>query len=77
VILPGSGVNETTAAEIVSKTKAQELHIAAVASRPGAMQYKNTSIAGMGSEEGEEYNLRTVDPSIIRRVREIAANALK
>lgn len=72
IIVPGSGVNESTVGEIVTKTKATEIHLSAVSSRPGAMQYKNPNITGMGSEEGSEYMLRTVDPDIIRKVRKIA-----
>jgi copper homeostasis protein len=77
VIMPGSGVNEATVGEIVSKTKAQEVHLAATASRPGVMQYQNPNISGMGSDEGSEYSLRTVDPEIIRKVREIAEHTLQ
>src|SRR5688572_18106993 len=35
-IMPGSGVNESNVEEIAAKTKAKEIHLAAVSSRPGA-----------------------------------------
>jgi copper homeostasis protein len=36
------------------------------------MIYKNESIAGMGSDEGSEYKLRTVDVERVKRMRELA-----
>jgi copper homeostasis protein len=76
-IMPGSGVNETTVSEIVSKTGAMEIHFSAVAHREGPMTYYNPHIAGMGSDEGSEYRLRTVDPEKIRRIRKLAEAAVK
>jgi copper homeostasis protein len=74
-IMPGSGVNENTVAEIVSKTKAKEIHFSATAFRDSAMVYKNQNIAGMGDEEGSEFKLRTVDPNRIKKMRELATKA--
>jgi copper homeostasis protein len=74
-IMPGSGVNETNVAEIVSKTGATEVHISAVTSRDSDMKYHNQAIAGMGSSEGEEYKLRTVSVQKIKEVRELAEKA--
>ncbi len=71
-IMPGSGVNENTVAEIVSKSGASEIHFSATAFRESAMQYRNQNIAGMGSDEGSEFKLRTVDPARVRAIRSIA-----
>lgn len=71
-IMPGSGVNETTVEEIVSKSGATEIHFSAAAFRESAMQFRNQQIAGMGSDEGAEFKLRTVDPARIRQTRTIA-----
>jgi copper homeostasis protein len=71
-IMPGSGVNENTVEEIVSKTGAKEIHFSAMASRPSAMVFQNSSIAGMGSAEGTEFTVRTVDPDKVRLIRELA-----
>jgi copper homeostasis protein len=71
-IMPGSGVNENTVTEIVAKSGASEIHFSAVASRASVMQYKNPEIAGMGSEEGSEYQVRTVDPERIKKIRSLA-----
>ncbi|HYG03820.1 MAG TPA: copper homeostasis protein CutC [Chryseosolibacter sp.] len=68
-IMPGSGVNESNAKEIVSKTGVEEIHFSAMSSKPSGMHYRNTSIAGMGGADGGEYTLRTVDPEIIKRIR--------
>jgi copper homeostasis protein len=75
-IMPGSGVNENTVHDIVSKSDAREIHFSATAFRESAMQYRNEKIAGMGSDEGAEFKLRTVDPARVRAVRAIAEKAL-
>lgn len=71
-IMPGSGVNENTVAEIVRKTGAKEIHFSATAFRDSAMQYRNPAIAGMGSEEGSEFKYRTVEPQRVRAMRKLA-----
>lgn len=71
-IMPGSGVNENTVGEIVSKSKAKEIHFSATSLRDSEMIFRNPQIAGMGSDEGSEFKLRTVDPERIRKIREIA-----
>ena len=71
-IMPGSGVNEKTVENIVSLSKAKEIHLSATAFRDSPMVYKNPRIAGMGSDEGSEFKIRVVDPSRIKRVRELA-----
>lgn len=65
-IMPGSGVNENTVQEIVRKSGTKEIHFSATAFRESAMQYRNPNIAGMGSEEGAEFKLRTVDPQRVK-----------
>lgn len=72
IIMPGSGVNEETVSDIVSKTKAKEIHFSAIASRESEMKYRNKNISGMGSDEGSEFLVRTVDPERVRRTRELA-----
>ncbi|HEY9046946.1 MAG TPA: copper homeostasis protein CutC [Ohtaekwangia sp.] len=76
-IMPGSGVNENTVEEVVSKSKAKEIHFSAVGSRDSAMVYRNEAIAGMGSDEGSEFKLRTVDPERVRKIRALAEAAAK
>jgi copper homeostasis protein len=75
-IMPGSGVNEDTVGEIVSKSKAREIHFSATAFRESEMIFRNPKITGMGSDEGSEFKLRTVDPERIKKIREIAALAI-
>jgi copper homeostasis protein len=70
-IMPGSGVNENTVEEIVSKTKATEIHFSAIVLRDSVMTYKNSDIGGMGDETGSEFKLRSVDPNRIKKMREL------
>jgi copper homeostasis protein len=74
-IMPGSGVNEDTVTAIVSKSGAKEVHCSATASTESEMIFRNPNIAGMGSEEGAEFKLRTVDPNRVRKIRELAQAA--
>jgi copper homeostasis protein len=74
-IMPGSGVNEKTVDHIVRTSGAAEIHFSATAFRESPMTFKNLNLAGMGSEEGTEFKLRTVDPERIRRMRTLATAA--
>lgn len=74
-IMPGSGVNENTVEQIVKISGAREIHFSATAFRDSAMKYKNEQIAGMGSDEGSEFKLRTVDSERVRRIRALAEAA--
>lgn len=74
-IMPGSGVNENTVEEIVKKSGAKEIHFSAAAQRSSVMDYKNPNITGMGSDEGSEFLVRTVDPGRVRQIRAKAENA--
>lgn len=76
-IMPGSGVNEGTVGEIVSITGAKEIHFSATAFHESAMTFRNQQIAGMGSDEGSEFKLRTVDPERIKKMRSIAESVEK
>ena len=74
-IMAGSGVNEDTVAEIVSKTGATEIHFSATTFLDSKMIFQNTAIAGMGSGDGQEFKLRTVDPQRIYKIRKLAEEA--
>jgi copper homeostasis protein len=71
-IMPGSGVNEDCVQEIVSKTGVDEIHFSATAFRDSRMEFRNPAIATMGSNEGSEFKLRTVDPDRVRNIRRLA-----
>jgi copper homeostasis protein len=77
IIMPGAGVNEETVQTIVSTSGSgvQEIHCSAFAFSDSTMLYKNPNIQGMGSEEGSEYKLRTVDPLRIKKIRSLAESA--
>lgn len=74
-IMPGSGVNENTVEAIMRQSGANEIHFSATAFRDSTMVYKNSMIAGMGSDEGSEFKLRTVDPERVKKMRELATAA--
>ena len=76
-IMAGSGVNENTVQEIVRTSKVTEIHFSATSSRQSQMLYKNVQIAGMGSEEGSEFQVRTVDPGRVKQMRALAESVGK
>jgi copper homeostasis protein len=71
-IMPGSGVNENTVEEIVTKTGAKEIHFSAISTRESVMKFRNTQISGMGSDAGAEFKVRTVDPAKVKLTRQLA-----
>lgn len=71
-IMAGSGVNEKTVVEIVSKSSVKEIHFSATAFRKSPMTFQNQKIAAMGEEGANEFQLRTVDPDRVRKIRELA-----
>ena len=72
-IMPGSGINESNVLEIISKTNASQIHFSASTKRKSEMSFQNSNIAGMGSNVENEYYLRTVDPSQIRKIKQIVS----
>jgi copper homeostasis protein len=71
-IMPGSGVNENTVEDILRRSKAKEIHFSATAFKDSEMKYRNSQIAGMGSDEGSEFKLRVVDPERVKKMRMLA-----
>jgi copper homeostasis protein len=71
-IMPGSGVNEQTVAEILKKTRAKEIHFSATSERKSSMTFRNEAITAMGEQESSEFLLRTVDPDRVRAMRKLA-----
>ena len=71
-IMPGSGVNENSVEEIVRKTRAREIHFSAAVFRDSPMKFRNPNIVGMGSDEGSEFRLRSVDPGRVQKIRQLA-----
>ena len=70
-IMAGSGVNEDTVEDVISKSKIMEIHCSSTAFKDSPMIYRNSRIAGMGSEEGSEFRLRVVDPERVKKIRQI------
>lgn len=74
-IMAGSGVNEATVQDIVKASGVTEIHFSATSSRESVMAYRNPHIAGMGSDEGAEFRVRTVDPDRVKVIRLLAEQA--
>ena len=71
-IMAGSGVNENTVETIISVSKANEIHFSSTGFKDSRMVFRNSRIAGMGSDEGSEFRLRIVDPERVKKVRALA-----
>ena len=71
-IMAGSGVNEDTVREIVSRTKVKEIHFSALAFRNSEMIFQNQKISAMGEEGKSEFQVRTVDPERVKKIRGLA-----
>jgi copper homeostasis protein len=71
IIMPGSGINEHNVKEIVNRTGVDEIHFSATGFAESAMVYRNLQIAGMGSNAGSEFKLRTVETEKIKLIRKI------
>jgi copper homeostasis protein len=74
-IMAGSGVNESNVESIVRKTGVGAIHFSAKAYHDSMMQYRNAAIAGMGASGGSEYQCRTVDEEVVKRMRQLAEQA--
>ncbi|MGC1244403.1 MAG: copper homeostasis protein CutC [Chryseosolibacter sp.] len=74
-IMAGSGVNEETVGEIVTRTGVKEIHFSATAYRESGMSFINKKIAGMGQQNGSEYQVRTVDALRVKKTRALAEAA--
>jgi copper homeostasis protein len=71
-IMAGSGVNEDTVQEIVASAKVNEIHFSATTFRESPMTFQNQKIAAMGEQGTSEFQVRTVDPDRVRRIRTLA-----
>ncbi len=71
IIMPGSGINEATVADLVHYTGATEIHSSAKVRVQSKMDYKNDHII-MGNMYGDEYSNDVTDAE---RVRNILKNA--
>jgi copper homeostasis protein len=74
VIMAGSGINEKNVQELVAKTKVNEIHLSATAYRESPMTFHNQSVQSMGNDSRHEFQIRTVDPGIIRNIRKLATD---
>ncbi len=70
-IMPGCGVDEHNAADLVRFTNATEIHSSAKTRVPSVMQYRNEHIL-MGGPQGDEYSVVQTDPQRVKAIIEAA-----
>lgn len=73
IIMPGSGVRENNIADLVKKTKATEYHSTAKIIVKSNMQFKNDLVL---QDENGELNISVTDETTVRRLRNLAENAM-
>ncbi len=71
-IMAGSGINENNVQAILGTSKAKEIHFSAGTMKDSRMVFRNPNISGMGSERGNEFKLRIVDPERVKKMRALA-----
>jgi copper homeostasis protein len=71
VIVAGAGVNAENLAKLVESTEVREFHTSARAIVPSQMLFRNPRVS-LGGDSKNEYELLTVDPNTIERMREVA-----
>jgi copper homeostasis protein len=71
-IMPGSGVNENNVQEIIRKTGVTEIHFSATVNRDSKMIFRNSAIAAMGDDGGNEFLVRTVSVDRVLEMRRLA-----
>ncbi|MDB5137227.1 MAG: copper homeostasis protein CutC [Mucilaginibacter sp.] len=70
-IMPGSGVNETTVANLIHFTKATEIHSSAKGTVKSKMQYQNDSII-MGGSYIDEFSIQVTDAQKVKDIIRLA-----
>ena len=71
IIMPGSGINENNAADLVQYTGAVEIHLSARTRIPSKMIYLNDHIL-MGDKNGNEYVIDGTDPERVKQILKLA-----
>jgi len=72
IIMPGSGVNEETIADLKRSTDANEFHVTGRSLYPGKMKYKNPDVSMGDNITVPEYDQWITDPERIRKMVELA-----
>ncbi len=67
IIMPGSGINENNAADLVHFTGVKEIHSSARTRLQSQMEYRNDHIL-MGQEIGDEYSLDVTDTEKVKAI---------
>jgi copper homeostasis protein len=75
-IMAGSGINEKNVSDIVRLSKVQEIHFSATSYKESQMRFVNANLRAMGSDADHEFQIRSVDPEIVRSIRRQAENTV-
>lgn len=68
-ILPGGGITAANAAELILRTRADQLHLTGRRSMDSNMRFRKPEIPMGASTVPEEYEHRTTCPDLIRAIR--------
>jgi copper homeostasis protein len=68
IIMPGGGVRSSNVAELISKTKATEVHSSAKMIRDSQMKFRNGD-AKMGQQSARDFQISTVDVQSVRELK--------
>ncbi len=71
-IMPGSGVNEKSIADLKKYTGAKEFHVTGRSLYPGIMEYRNPEVSMGDNVTVPEYDLWITDPEKIKKIVELA-----
>lgn len=71
VIMPGGGINEDNAMEIVEKTGCNEFHMSGKVVEDGQMNFRNHALKLNGAAEMPEYGITVSDVDKILKVRSV------
>lgn len=73
IIMPGSGVSESTVADLIHYTKAKEIHSSARGPVKSQMQYHNDHII-LSRDHLDEYSILMTNPNKVREIIRLANN---
>ncbi|MCU0372241.1 MAG: copper homeostasis protein CutC [Ignavibacteria bacterium] len=74
IIMPGAGINDKNAVDIIDYTGAKEIHLSAKNFADSKMRFQNRYLLSKHSNIINEYRNQTVDEKIIRKIRKFTEN---
>lgn len=71
IIMPGGGINETNVSDLITRTKACEIHLTGRKSVESKMKFRRDDISLGGIGEINEYSRKVADPEKIEKIKNI------